>query len=205
MVGLVADGAVWLGADSAAVGDNSLTVRADPKVFARDRFVIGFTDSYRMGQLLRYSLSLPEFHQGGDPMAFMVRRFVEAVRACFRDGGFLKMDNGREAGGYFMVGFSGHLFTVDSDFQVALSREPYVAIGCAADIARGALYAMPMDRDPEERLLTALEAAQAGNPGVRAPFTTVRGKRATPPALPNVPVPFGSVTVGTVSAGARGQ
>ena len=58
IVGLVHEGVVYIGGDSAGVGGMSLTVRADEKVFQNGEFLMGFTTSFRMGQLLRYSLKL---------------------------------------------------------------------------------------------------------------------------------------------------
>lgn len=43
-----------MGCDSAGVGGWHLQLRADPKVFHVGHFLIGYTDSFRMGQLLRF-------------------------------------------------------------------------------------------------------------------------------------------------------
>ena len=53
IAGLVHDGAVYLAGDSAGCSGWDLTVRADPKVFVSGSYVMGFTTSFRMGQLLR--------------------------------------------------------------------------------------------------------------------------------------------------------
>ena len=53
IAGLVHDETVYLAGDSAGTSGWNLTVRADPKVFANDSYVMGFTTSFRMGQLLR--------------------------------------------------------------------------------------------------------------------------------------------------------
>ena len=50
---------MYIGGDRAGVAGLSLTVRADEKVFQNGEFLMGFTTSFRMGQLLRYSLKPP--------------------------------------------------------------------------------------------------------------------------------------------------
>lgn len=61
----IADGKkVWIGGDSQGTAGHALTIRADTKVFVKDPMVFGFCGSYRMGQLLRHSLSLPKHYEG---------------------------------------------------------------------------------------------------------------------------------------------
>lgn len=173
IVGLAHNGAVTIGGDSAGVGDHySLTVRADSKVFSNGPYVMGFTSSFRMGQLLRWSLKGPE--PDGDLAAFMSTTFVDAVRDTLRAGGWLKKDADREQGGDFLVGVAGRLFCVQSDFQVAEAASGYAAVGCGYQIALGALYATARSRmTPERRLRNALAAAENFSAGVRGPFAFV--------------------------------
>lgn len=172
IVGLVHDGTVHIGGDSAGVGGYSLTVRADAKVFTNGPYVMGFTTSFRMGQLLRHALKAPE--PDGDLEAFMATAFVDAVRTCLKDGGWAKKDNEREEGGIFLVGAHGRLFCVHSDYQVAEAADGYAAIGCGEDIALGALYATARSRvAPQKRIKLALEAAERFSAGVRGPFAYV--------------------------------
>ena len=72
IVGLVHEGVVYIGGDSAGVARLSLTVRADEKVFRNSDFLMGFTTSFRMGQLLRYSLKPPRRHPADDINQYMV-------------------------------------------------------------------------------------------------------------------------------------
>jgi hypothetical protein len=72
IVGLVHKESVTIGGDSAGVSGLSLSVRADAKVFRKGRYLFGFTTSYRMGQLIRYSLQPPK--PKGDLDAFMATR-----------------------------------------------------------------------------------------------------------------------------------
>ena len=172
IAGLVHDGAVHLAGDSAGVSGYSLTVRADTKVFTNGPYVMGFTSSFRMGQLLRWSLEAP--HPAGDLEKFMATTFVDAVRTTLREGGWLVKNSEREDGGTFLVGTAGRLFTVSDDFQVGEAADGYAAIGCGHELVLGALYATARGKkQPVDRLRIALEAAERFSAGVRGPFAFV--------------------------------
>lgn len=171
IVGLVHEGQVHIGADSAGVGGMDLTIRADQKCWEKDGWIFGFTSSFRMGQLLRYSLTVPKRHPDTDLMQFMVTQFVEAVRTCLKTGGYATTKDGAEAGGCFLVGHAGRLFRVDSDYQVGEAMLPFEAVGCGEAYAKGALYVgLASGAHPHPQLNAALEAAQAMSAGVRGPF-----------------------------------
>jgi ATP-dependent protease HslVU (ClpYQ) peptidase subunit len=174
IVGLIDNGTVYIGGDSAGVDSSrlSLTLRADSKVFKRDPFVMGFTTSFRMGQLLAHSLQVPERKPGQDVFQFMVTTFVDAVRQTLKDGGFAEKDKDAEKGGTFLVGYEGRLFTIHNDYQVEENTAPYAACGCGEPVALGAMYATA-GWTPLERVRLALEAAEANSAGVRAPFEVV--------------------------------
>ncbi|WP_434614550.1 hypothetical protein [Azospirillum sp. B2RO_4] len=170
IVGLVDGDRVWMGGDSAGVNGLDITVRADTKVFRNGDSLIGFTSSFRMGQLLHYRLDVPPREHDIDLFRYMVVDFVDAVRNCLKDGGYAHRSNDVETGGTFMVGLEGRLFTVQSDYQVGEAVRGYHAIGCGSDYALGSL-ASTIGQPPEERVLKALECAELFNGGVRAPFT----------------------------------
>lgn len=169
IVGLIDNGNVYVGGDSAGVAGYGLTVRADEKVFINGEFIMGFTSSFRMGQLLRYSLKPPKYHPDVDITEYMVTDFIDAVRKCLTDGGYAEKKNEQEKAGTFLVGFMGKLFKIDSDYQVGVPSLPFDACGCGEDIALGSMYSNS-SLDPIERITQALEAAEQFSAGVRRPF-----------------------------------
>ncbi|GIG89802.1 Ntn hydrolase family protein [Plantactinospora endophytica] len=176
IVGLVHDGVVYIGGDSAGVSGYSMTVRADAKVFRIGPYVFGFTTSFRMGQLIRYALVAPT--PAGNLDRFMATTFVNAVRECLKEGGWAKRDNDREEGGTFLVGVRGRLFTVEDDYQVGASADGYAAVGCGSEIALGALFATARtSMPPKQRVTIALEAAERFSAGVRGPFLVKKARR----------------------------
>lgn len=180
IVGIQHDDGVTIGGDSAGVAGRSLILRADAKVFKRDDAVFGFTSSFRMGQLLRYGsidFEASPRKRRDDLDAWMATTFIDAVRSCLKSGGYARTDSGQDSGGTFLVGLDGHLFTIESDFQIGRSIAGYNAVGCGADIALGALAVAT--GSPKRRARAALAAADQWNSAVAAPFTVLTAKTET--------------------------
>ncbi len=177
IVGLVVGGRVWIGGDSAGVdvADMGLMIRADEKVFTigpkEHEVILGFTSSFRMGQLLRFGLHDVEPPDNPELLyRWMVKDFVDAVRELLSDGGFRKIEHEVERGGTFLVGVHGRLFQVQGDFQVAESQNNFDAIGSGGSVALGAMCASHGYNNPKERIRLALSAAEMFSAGVRRPF-----------------------------------
>jgi ATP-dependent protease HslVU (ClpYQ) peptidase subunit len=173
IVGLVDKGTVYIGGDSAGVSGLSVSVRADEKVFVNGPFIMGFTTSFRMGQLLRYKLDPPKQTVSMDDMKYMVTDFIDSVAKCFADNGY----GSKGHGGTFLVGYNSKLYMIDSDFQVGIPTLPYHAVGCGADLALGAMHATK-NKKPEDRIVAALEAASTHSGGVTPPFVILKQVKA---------------------------
>ena len=175
VIGLVHDGHVIMGADSA--GASGWTVRRTclPKVFLhQDRFVIGYTTSFRMGQILRWHLDVPPQFPPLADMGYMVTVFVEAVRAVLKKHGFAKTDDNVETGGEFLVGYNGAVYAVGPDFQVNHHIDGFDAVGCGESFALGAMEALNgVGLAPRVQVLRALEVAAHFSGGVCEPFKVV--------------------------------
>lgn len=174
IVGIVEDRSVFIGGDSAGVdGGLGKVCMKSPKVFRNGEFIIGYTSSFRMGQVLQYDLKPPKVKSNFTAEEMMVKQFIPAVRKCFLKSGFARKDNNVETGGDFLVGFRGRLFFVESNFLVGESAHNYYAVGCGADLALGALSATSdsCTYSPLERLKLALEAASQHSAGVMPPYT----------------------------------
>jgi hypothetical protein len=174
IVGLVDNGRVWLGGDRAAVEDSHYLMHvAQPKVFRRDEILMGYTSSFRMGQLLQYRLEIPE--RGERPLdEWMVTDFAEAVRKCMKDGGYTKIENSREQVGCFLVGTEGRLFLFDDQHNILEPQCGFDATGSGISVARGSLHSTGnLGLGPEQRLTLALEAASRFVTSVEPPFDVI--------------------------------
>ncbi len=187
IVGIRHDKGVVLAGDSVGVDDGGgADMRRDPKTFAINRHVaIGYTSSFRMGQLLRYNLALPAIvdaigeKRTEDAFQWAVQEFIPACRQTFKEGGYLK-ENGREEGGCFLLAVRDRLFEVHSDFQVAEPDPQYVATGSGEPYALGALHALvgPTAGPVSEKVARevagkALDAAVFHSAYVRPPYVFV--------------------------------
>lgn len=166
---------VLIGADScgANVAQYHKRVRKDPKVFKNDQYIIGFTSSFRMGQLLRF-YKLPSYRDGDrdrDIFEFMCTTFVEEVRKILKAGAYTTVSNNTETGGQFLVGFKGRLFEIESDFQVSEVQENYTAIGCGFEYALGSLHSIVHHKiSAEDKIVAALSAAAEFDAYVCPPY-----------------------------------
>lgn len=175
IAGVAQGGKVWIGADSAGVADWALTIQRAPKVFLRGPYIIGYSSSFRMGQILEHSFEPPAPpRRRGQLARFMVVNFVDALRAAFKTAGWGTNKDGREWGGFFLVGARGRLFRIEDDFQVSEAADCFDAVGCGSELARGALYAT-RGQAPRKRVDLALRAAERCNAGVRGPFHVLEG------------------------------
>ena len=166
------DGSVVLGGDSVGVSGGELVRRRDRKIFRLGRLGVGFTTSYRMGQLVRFSLKVPEIPARGPTLAWMVREFVPALRRCLKSGGWLSKENDREEAGSFIVVGGGHIFAVDADLQVG-EYDDFMTVGCGAPWANGALHTT-RGQPAMARVRAGLLAAEEFSAYVRRPFNILR-------------------------------
>jgi len=162
---------VTIGADSAGSNDSEVLIRKDPKIFRNGEFIIGCTSSFRMIQLLRFSFKPPKIGNK-DIYEYMCTDFVDAVRNCFKDGGYLqKYIDGDEKGGTFIIGYKDRLFVIEDDFQVGENLNGIASIGCGSPYALGSMFTnIKSDKSAKERVTMALEAAAFYSLGVAKPF-----------------------------------
>jgi ATP-dependent protease HslVU (ClpYQ) peptidase subunit len=177
IVGFSTKGKVYIGGDSAGLSGWTLTVHKDPKVFTNGPCIMGGCGSFRVRDLLRYALVVPERHPDEDIDKWMRTIFVDAIRGCLKTGGVAEKDKEVEKTGdsWILVGYEGRLFKVQSDYQISEALDPYDATGCGEEYAKGAMAAMIRAGDiaPEDMIRIALEITERNCAGVRAPFNVV--------------------------------
>lgn len=175
IVGLKHDGVIYLGGDGIGAGGSSKTTVLVPKVFKVDDFIIGYTTSFRMGQLLQYNFKPPNI-EGLELNRYMVSKFIPAIREAFKAGGFSSEKERVESAGEFLVGVKGQLFKVQSDYSVLESADSYDACGSGEAYALGSLFSThtTTPNQPKYRVNTALAAASYHSSYVGYPFTVVK-------------------------------
>ena len=161
---------LYIASDSLSVGNGTIIVRKDSKVFRNKDFIIGFTSSFRMGNLLRYKFIPPEHPKSMSADKYMNTLFIDEVRRILKDGGYTTISENKESGGMFLVGYRDELYKIDSDFQIAIHVDNYMAIGCGEDYALGAMSILHnCNSKPESKLKKAMEMAKKFCWGVGGP------------------------------------
>lgn len=154
--------------DSLGSNPRTKSVYATPKIFTVGDMLLGFTSSYRMGQILQYRLTLPVAVVDQDLDTWMHIDFVDAVRICLRDNGFLKIENNEELGGTFLIVVAGRIFTMQDDLSLLESLDNFEACGSGEDHARATMNAAVNHgiKNPRRILTEAIEAATKYVPSV---------------------------------------
>lgn len=173
IVAIEHDGTVWMGGDSAASRDNEIVRRSNEKVFFNDEFLIGYSGSFRIGQLLQYAFHAPKQSYGQTDMEYMVVDFVDALRHLMRDKGTLmKEEEGEAHDSEILIGYRGKIYVMESDFHIGRPLTSYAACGSGAPYALGALYVIANDQNlsPQEKIEKSLSASAEYSAGVASPF-----------------------------------
>ena len=172
IVGIVEKDKVYIGGDSAASSSCDLTVMANPKVFIlQDRFIIGYTTSFRMGQIIEHELTVSKHPENMSLYKFMTTVFVNDLRECLKRQGWAEREKDRESGGTFLIGYQGRLFVIQDDYAVLESADNYSAVGSGWSFALGSLFTST--GSAKKRIDNALQSAEKHCPSVRGPFTTL--------------------------------
>lgn len=160
IVGIAKEGKVYIGADSLGSDGYVKDLYKQPKVFVIDKFIIGYTSSYRMGQILERSWSPPKRKEGvDDDLDYIIDSVIPSIRKSFKDGGYAEVENSRESGGFFLMGYNGRIFLVQNDFSVLEPVSGYTSTGSGEAFAKGSLYSTEHLKDVKKRIKLAIEAS----------------------------------------------
>lgn len=152
IVGLVSGKYVYIAADSLGSGNGVKQQYKTPKLqrlelLERDGLLrakiamgIGYTTSYRMGDILRYVFEPPVIDVAEDENEYLVKQFIPELITCFDEHAYTKSKEGVKTGGNFLVALRGRLFHVQDDFSVLEPEMGYTAIGSGQEFALGSLY-----------------------------------------------------------------
>ena len=162
---------IWMGGDAGASSGYHTQSTIAPKVFGiNDNILIGYTSSFRMGQLLQFHTLA---HSDEFDLMYMVKEFVPSIRKLFKDEGYARVDNNEEYAGRFIVVSRGRIFEVNSDYAVLEYHDDFYSVGSGSSYALGALHAMRHERSSEAKVLMALETAAHFTNTVKPPFTVL--------------------------------
>jgi ATP-dependent protease HslVU (ClpYQ) peptidase subunit len=186
IVGLIDNDIVYIGGDSASCAECSIQIIKTPKVFKKGGLLLGVSGSPRLQDVLQYNFDFPE-DVTSEPLEYLNRDFVPALRECLAENGVLEVENEIESSeSWVLVGYKKRLFILESNFHVAESNKSYDAVGCGASEAMGSLHTLESIDEicdtswfyPEMKIKIALEASAEFNCHVRGPFVVISSKEA---------------------------
>jgi ATP-dependent protease HslVU (ClpYQ) peptidase subunit len=162
IAGVVADGRVYLAADSFSAEGARRVRQTEPKVWRDGPCVVGVSGSLRLAQIVRYHMSFADL--SGGALAWLLREYIPLLKTVTAElGGLEKDDETTYLGGDILIGYRDVMFWIDSECSVVPIATAYTAIGSGAPYALGALWGgdwVGNDTPARTRLTQAVKAAQ---------------------------------------------
>ena len=182
VVAIKTEHGVIMGCDSCAGGRTSAVVIEKPcKVAKVGEFLIGYTTSFRMGEILHKCITPMGHDPRKDIFDEIVTVLVPQLRKEFKDQGYLVTHEGSDWGGEFILAHGKRIFHVYDDFCVIEYADHFAACGCGEELAMGAMHALDVVNQhkagtttPKEMLQAALETAAKYSGFVKPPFHFVQ-------------------------------
>ena len=166
-------GKIFMGADSSAVDDVTHTAHVDSKVFKKDEFGIGYSHSFRMGQLIQFWFRPPTLDENEtDIMKYMVMNFIPELKTVLADNDYPNTDD-EKTDWSLIVCVRGNIFTIEYDWHIGHDNLNYAAIGAGSTYALGAMSSVYNTQSALETAQSALQAAEKFSPYVLGPFNFI--------------------------------
>lgn len=150
-----------IASDSIGSNGHTKSTYKNKKIFSKGSMLIGYTSSYRMGQLLEHSLTLPERKVSQTVEHYMYVDFVKAVRELLKTNGFLRVESNEESIGTFLILTDGRLFKMCGDLSLLESGDDFDACGSGEDYALAVLHTLKEQgkMTPKSMLTAAIATA----------------------------------------------
>lgn len=141
IVGMVKNDQIYMAGD--LMGSNGYTkkVYPDSKVFLNGEFLLGYTSSFRMGQILEWNWEPPLRQEGISDRQYMQLNVVESLRDTFATFGYGIKQGLEDLGGTFLIGYRGKLYEMQDNFSL-LQNEDFVAVGSGQYHAEAVMHVL---------------------------------------------------------------
>lgn len=133
IIGVEYNGYVYIAGDLQGTGHNSKMNHDFSKVFHKGEVVIGYTTSYRFGQLLEFTLTNPIVPKnGGEIQKWLVTVIVPEIVKVLKANDYI-------GGGQCLIGIRDQLWALQDDFSVFRMSDGYAAVGSGTEYALAGL------------------------------------------------------------------
>jgi ATP-dependent protease HslVU (ClpYQ) peptidase subunit len=118
---------IYLAGDK--MGSNSFTGQTvkEPKVFWKGDFRIGYTTSFRMGQILKHVWTPPQRKVDQNTDSYLYVDVVNSLKRCFIDNGFGNKDKNNY--GTFIMCYEDRMIEVQDELSLLESDRNVVSVG----------------------------------------------------------------------------
>lgn len=158
IIGFIEKSRVCIAGDRMASNNYLKGDVSHPKVFKNGDFIIGYTGSFRFGEILQYDFKPP--HRSKDISSdreYMVSSFIPALRKSLEDGKYSKNDADGKSG-VAIIGYNGELYTLQEDWSIIQYSSNIHTIGAGAEYAAGAMSVLiGLEMMPEDKIKRAIE------------------------------------------------
>lgn len=169
------NGKIYMGADTIGSDENMrVSHRMNKKVWKKFDMIFGISGSYRIGQLVQYSLEIPEHDDSKNDMAYFLEDFIPSFIKCLKENE-ITLDEGELKEFNMLIGYKGNIYRLESDFNIGINKECYDVIGSGEDIATGALFILAKDKKlkPKQKIKLALDASSRYVSSVGGTYTYI--------------------------------
>lgn len=157
IIGYKTEKGTFLGADSLGSNGHTKAEYTTPKLFKVYDMVIGYTTTYRFGQILQYHMK-EILVKEMDSYNYLIKIIVPEIRRCLGEHGAKHTKDNLESGGNCIIGYKNEIYELQNDFSVLSSVNGLITVGSGEDISRGAMIALKETTlNPEECIRKALE------------------------------------------------
>lgn len=157
IIGFIDKSKVYIGGDRLASNNYYKAEAAEPKVFKKGEFIIGYTSSFRFGEILQYGFN-PPYHSKDieTDKEYMVTHFIPEVRKSLEDGKYSKSDADGKSG-VAIIGYRNKLYTLQEDWSIIEYLSGVHTTGAGAEYAQGAMSALRnLDMTAENKIKEAI-------------------------------------------------
>lgn len=144
------------------------------KIFTKgDQCIIGYTSSFRMGQILEFGWDMPPRIEGLTDEQYMCNNVMSSLRSAFHKQGFGGRDIIEDIGGTFLILYRDKLFMVQSNYSVLEYEDDVLAVGSGTDAALAVMHVLdtPSIDEIEEYLNNVFYAVAKVTPSVSEEYT----------------------------------
>lgn len=170
IIAIEQNGIVTMGGDR--MGSNGYTGApvAESKVFKKGGVLIGYTSSFRMGQLLQHALTIPVLPAEIDLDKWVAIDFMQAIRQVYQDNGWDGQKDNKAEHGSFLMAVNGRCYEIQSDYSFIRNLSGEYAVGSGTSFALGSLRSTRGKLSAEKRILEGLETASEYVVTVQGPY-----------------------------------